>query len=390
MIAFFIHYRKFGEFAGGSERRFLEVTKWFTKLGMRVYALELEPSISKAWIHANYQPLTISLRRPRSFLQLLKSIIYISITGVRLCKKLNCRVVYAPRHKLSENIIPAYMAKIFCRKSLVIVFNAMFEGDRLPLRNVVRIKLKKGFKPLTALVYTSLDAVMRFIYQRAETCITVSNTMKKEIRRNFKIQTVTVSGDGVNESYYKEGEAPRKIYDASYLGRIDSSKGLDNLLHAWKIVSNKIPSATLVLIGGGLKEVMEKYRRMTGYLNLDRNVIMTGFVWRDEKILGILKSSKIFVFPSLNESFGISVAEAMACGLPCIISNIPALIENFNNVAVFVNPLDPQDIASKIINLLENERERENLGRKAHEFAKKLSWRKVAEKELEILAKYFS
>lgn len=328
-------------------------------------------------------------RAPQSFLQLLKSIIYISVTGVRLCKKLNCRIIYVPRHKLSENIIPAYMAKIFCRKPLVIVFNAIFESDRRPLRNVVRIRLKKGFKPLTALIYTSLDAVMRFIYQRAEACITVSNTMKKEIRRNFKIQTVTVSGNGVNEKYYKEREALRKIYDASYLGRIDSSKGLDNLLHAWKIVSNKIPSATLVLIGGGPEKVMERYRKMIENLNLDRNVVMTGFVWRDEEILAILKSSKIFVFPSLNESFGISVAEAMACGLPCIISNIAALIENFSNVAVFINPLDPQDIANKIINLLENERDRESLGRKAHKFAKKLSWRKVVKKELEILAEYF-
>ena len=59
------------------------------------------------------------------------------------------------------------------------------------------------------------------------------------------------------------------------------------------------------------------------------------------------------MFPSKEEGFGLAIAEAMACGLPCVISNIPALRETFDPVAIFVNVDDPEAFAHAALTLIE-------------------------------------
>lgn len=107
-----------------------------------------------------------------------------------------------------------------------------------------------------------------------------------------------------------------------YVGRLHSLKGLDVLLDAWSLLN--IPSATLTLVGDGparpplerriARESLQSLR-LTGHL--DREALASAY-W----------SSDVFVFPSLSDSWGLVLNEAMACALPLITTSAPGAVED--------------------------------------------------------------
>jgi len=385
VFALFIHPHRYGKFMSGSERRFIEISGHLKHLGLDTYALEPEPSLKKAWLVADYESVTVPIRVSKEILKRLKTLLVLCFLSLRLCKKLNCDLVYATRHELFENVIPGYFVSRVLRKPLVINFNGFFTKDRLSLRALLLTRIrKKGFNPVSAVLYTFLNFAERIIYRRAEVCIAVSPTVKDEAIRFLSVRRVEVSGDGINFNKYQSVKVKDKIYDAAYLGRVHPSKGIDVLIRAWRSVVDTVPKAKLVIIGSGLEASLKHYSQMIEKLNLQDNVKITGFIWKDEEMIKLLESSKVFVFPSLEEGFGIAVAEAMACGLPCVISDIPALRKIFGEVAVLVNPKDSEKFAIEILNLLENKDKREALGKRACEYVKRFDWKEIARKEFEV------
>jgi glycosyltransferase involved in cell wall biosynthesis len=113
---------------------------------------------------------------------------------------------------------------------------------------------------------------------------------------------------------------------------------------------------------------------------MTKKVIFSGWV-SDKEAVRLLNSSKIFLLSSKWEGFGLAVAEAMACGLCCVISNLPVLKETFQDAADFVEPDNYQGFAERVIYYLKNESERKRMGEKAYEFSKKFDWKTVAENE---------
>lgn len=123
---------------------------------------------------------------------------------------------------------------------------------------------------------------------------------------------------------------------AIYTGRLAPYKGVTLLVNIWKKIVLNHPEAVLYILGGGEEETKLKY--FVKYNKLETNVIFTDNV---ENVDEYLKAADIFVFPSKNEAFGISLIEAMACGLPVITTlegGIKDIISNKNNgIAVPAN-----------------------------------------------------
>ena len=123
---------------------------------------------------------------------------------------------------------------------------------------------------------------------------------------------------------------------------------------------------------------------MINALGMQGRVVLTGHVSETE-LGSTLRQSKIFVLPSEREGFGLAVAEAMAIGLPCVISDIPAFRENFQGIAVFVPPNDSEELAQAILKLLDDENWRQELGKIGRKHVSKFSWELVASREYELL-----
>ena len=126
-------------------------------------------------------------------------------------------------------------------------------------------------------------------------------------------------------------------------------------------------------------------------MGLKDNVFVQGRC-SDSELYGLLKSSKVFVFPSLFEGWGIAVAEALTCGLSAVVYDIPALREKFGGCkSVFLVPAkDVKKLSDKIMEVLSlSNRELEKLASASRDFAGSFKWECVAEKDLEAIKSLF-
>lgn len=101
------------------------------------------------------------------------------------------------------------------------------------------------------------------------------------------------------------------------LGRIDWTKGFDDLIPAFASVIEEFPDAVLMIVGNDERGYRKTVEGLVQRNNLERSVIFAGLLEGPEKI-GILKSGSVFVQASYSESFGMAVAEAMSVGLPIV------------------------------------------------------------------------
>lgn len=104
-----------------------------------------------------------------------------------------------------------------------------------------------------------------------------------------------------------------------FLGRIHPKKGCDLLIRAFARVAERDPSLRLVMTGPGEYGWQAELQKLAHQLGISSRVVWTGPLYGDLK-WGAMRAADVFALPSHAENFGIAVAEAMACGLPVLIS----------------------------------------------------------------------
>jgi len=105
----------------------------------------------------------------------------------------------------------------------------------------------------------------------------------------------------------------------------------------------------------------------------------------DEDLPLFYKNALCFVLPSLYEGFGLPILEAMQYGCPVITSNVSSLPEAGGDAALYVNPLDVDDIVKNLELIIQNSELRNKLKKKGYEQVKKFSWEKTARETLRVL-----
>jgi glycosyltransferase involved in cell wall biosynthesis len=88
----------------------------------------------------------------------------------------------------------------------------------------------------------------------------------------------------------------------------------------------------------------------------------------------VLSLAKLFLYPSIRESFGIPMLEAMKCGVPVIASDTSSMPEVAGDAAIFVNPFQAESIAIAIKSSLENENQRMEFIQKGLKRAEQFTW----------------
>lgn len=109
---------------------------------------------------------------------------------------------------------------------------------------------------------------------------------------------------------------------AAYTGKLNQGKGLDFLVEVWNDFAPRHPEAHLVLVGSGSGNFLSQEEALRAYVkehNLTDRVTFTGYV---QNVHAYLQAADLFVFPSENESLSNALIEALACGVPCLASNI--------------------------------------------------------------------
>lgn len=102
-----------------------------------------------------------------------------------------------------------------------------------------------------------------------------------------------------------------------FVGGLVPEKGLDTLLAAWSLLARELPQARLVLVGRG--ELHARLVAQARQLGIADRVIFAGST---DNVAHYLHAADAFVLPSYAEGMPIALLEAMACGLPCVATNI--------------------------------------------------------------------
>ncbi len=159
-----------------------------------------------------------------------------------------------------------------------------------------------------------------------------------------------------------------------------STKNLGSLLQAFSYVYQDYSQLKLLLCGGTkeIKDYGPKVVRLLEDKHLAERVFFLGYC--SQKDLAVLYNlAEFLVIPSLCESFGLPLLEAMACGCPVLASDAPALPEIGGPCALYVNARDPEAMAEKIRGLLEDKTLRKALKEWGLERAKSFTWKANAE-----------
>jgi glycosyltransferase involved in cell wall biosynthesis len=169
--------------------------------------------------------------------------------------------------------------------------------------------------------------------------------------------TVTVVPNGIDGTVIDAVSAADDKVDVLYVGRLLSHKNVDVLLNAMARVNRSGPSLKCLIVGTGPERV--ELGTLASRLGLSDSVSFIDRVGDSAAVYALMKAAGVFVLPSVREGFGISVIEALACGVPVITSDHPdnharLLVEH--GVDGWVCTPDAQTLAAAIVLALEGPR----------------------------------
>jgi glycosyltransferase involved in cell wall biosynthesis len=212
--------------------------------------------------------------------------------------------------------------------------------------------------------------------------IVVNPVIKKQLlNEGFNGKKVFVNYNGVDLKKIRDIKSSNVVYDCVFLGRLNVSKGLFDLVKVWSYVVAKNINAKLAIIGKGGSQIEKQLRNYISDMQLKKNIDLCGFL-DDVGTFGTLKSAKVFLFPSYEEGFGIAILEAMACGLPVVAYDLPVYRKIFGDKLITV-PLGRTDLLSEsVVFLLENPPVASSMGKEGVALANCYDWSKIAQREI--------
>jgi len=214
------------------------------------------------------------------------------------------------------------------------------------------------------------------------------------ILKENKEQIVEIP-NGVDSEFFRPDKKDRKLlkrYNLSekdkvilFVGGLDRAhyfKGVDVLLKAFSQIKTNSSKNSLMIIGDG--DLRPKYEKIAEKLEITNKVKFLGKISQEE-LPAHYNLADVFILPSINrnESFGLVLLEAMACGKPCLASNLPGVrtVVDNNKTGFLIKPGDSDDLTEKIEILLFNPdlaKKMGEMGRKKVE--EKYSWKIIAKK----------
>ena len=232
-------------------------------------------------------------------------------------------------------------------------------------------------------------AGLRRAVRTADAILTVSKYTASEIRRLTSVDPARVHAAPLAPALPTTDADPEAVADRYriprpyllYNGLLEPRKNLIRLVHAYRRVAAAGAPHALVLAGGlGWKhdELLSELKQAA-----PGHVVLTGHV-ADADLDAIFRGAAAFVYPSLVEGFGLPVLDAMARGIPCVVSSTTSLPEVAGDAALIADPLSIPGLAGALSRVLMDAALAARLAEAGREHAAGFSWRRTAEATLQV------
>ena len=230
------------------------------------------------------------------------------------------------------------------------------------------------------------------ILPKCEKIITVSQFERKRILEALHLpekQLVAVY-NGFNSHFHLQPKAPeitRKYIDADeylfFLGNTDPKKNTPRVLKAYSEYLKKSTKKLPLLIADLKEDAIDRILEEEKIMDIKSYLRFPGYI-ANADLAALYGGAFVFLYPSLRESFGIPMLEAMACGTPIIAGNTSAMPEIAGDGALLVDPFSPEDITAKILKLENDETFYQQQVEYGLKRSQMFSWRNTAESLLNI------
>ena len=285
-------------------------------------------------------------------------------------------------------------------KALICTVHSTWKGEAEAIRGEPYSRLNANEKFLV-----SFNWFLRFFEEgmlsRARKIIAVSNFTKWELTNYYKIPAhkIQVIHNGVDIKKFQPAVDKRKVKVAMGLnpddlaivsvGRLYARKGLFTLIESMPDVIKKFPKAKFIVSGKGQSDEMHKLNAYAERLGVRGNIVFTGYT-PDRELPKLYQAADVFAFSTFYEHHPFAVLEALATGLPVVtttVGGIPETIDSGKN-GYLVEPFNPRQFSEKILRLLENPAEAQEMGKKARQTVEQqLDWRIVVKEAMKVYDK---
>ncbi|WP_000850219.1 glycosyltransferase [Bacillus paranthracis] len=322
---------------GGAERVVQILSKKFVRMGMEVTIVTLEKAPIEYEFDTNIKIVHL---KTGIFNKGIGKFINIPLQALELIKvikmeKPNSIISFLIR----ANLVNAFTRHYGMRYKLIL-------SERTTATNLYKEKKMKN-------VY--MVKLIKHLYRKADNIIAISNSVKDSLIEfgvnEEKIKVIYNPIDGKNGSVRKVKSDANRIIT---VGRLINSKDHINLLKAFVRVREKIPNATLEIVGKG--ELFDFIKEQISELGVSDSVQLTG--WSSNPVEN-LRESDLFVLSSKFEGFGNVILEAMSVSLPIISTDCygPSEILDNGKYGVLVPIEDDKKLGDSIIRMLSLENE---------------------------------
>jgi glycosyltransferase involved in cell wall biosynthesis len=248
----------------------------------------------------------------------------------------------------------------------------------------------------------SLPALSR-VYRRmqyprsarvADAIIINSESLRSEVQRYLEVDSgkLKLVYEAVDHELFRPGDsAAARAHVARYgvtkpfvlfVSSLWPYKNCDGLLRAWALARGDFGDRQLAIVGASRDEkYVASLYSLAAELGIAPDVKFVGAIPLGETV-SFYRAADAFVYPSFNETFGLPILEAMACGCPVVTSDTSAMPETAGGAAELSDPQDPASIAKAIIEALGPGRDRmRDLGLRR---AAKFTWGATAASTLDV------
>ncbi|MGD2065244.1 MAG: glycosyltransferase family 4 protein [Dehalococcoidia bacterium] len=238
-----------------------------------------------------------------------------------------------------------------------------------------------------------LQRVLGWMFRVGNRLIAVSQASARfSYLLGFSERSVTVVPNGVDLSCFNGKIDPFAMREELGIGdepivatalRLIKGKSPELLISAFARVLKVIPSAKLVIAGSGQEE--DNLSRQSKDLNIINSVFMMGKLPK-ERVAQLMAAANVFVLPSKMESFGLTLLEASAAGVPVVCANAGGIPEVFRDGfdALLYPPGDDDAMAKAMIRLIQDKELAKKLSANAVDTANKFTWERTAEQTLQV------
>jgi glycosyltransferase involved in cell wall biosynthesis len=377
---------------GGAEKRLIRVLEHWASQQVSITVVDSNPGLlsseyGKREVFGIQSPIHASGKGLFSiYLEWVLWVLKACFLCPSLVKRRRYDCILASSNTL-PNLIVAYLLHRTSKVSLCVVVHHMdfpYIDRQATLLSVYSEYRKAQFNMLASSIKAVTFFLMLWLMRRSDCCITVSKYTANVLLKNHVPQSkVKRSGNGIDINLIESIKVAAKQYDGVFIGRIARDKGIFDLVQAWKLISSNRLNSQLLILGSGPD--FSELASVVKDSGIASNIVLKGSC-KDIDLYRLMKASRLLVFPSRFEGWGLAVGEALACGLPAVCYDIPALREVFGKCrSVFFVPVGDiarlAETAEEILKYCDLS----ELEKTSKEYVKGFSWNTIASKDMQIL-----